>query len=82
MVQVGSQQLSDDADVPAENNEVFNSQYILSVLDVLLFDAHQDVDLIESEVHLFPASPHYLHCHHFCSFVVVSLDDFSEGSPA
>lgn len=82
LVEVNSQQFSYDANVSAKHNEVFDPKNVLPVFDVLFFDAHQDVDLVEGQVHLFPPCPHDLHGHHLGSLMVVGLDYFSESPSA
>jgi hypothetical protein len=31
----------------AENNKIFDTKHIFSVLNILLFDLHEDIDLVE-----------------------------------
>lgn len=45
----------------SEDDEVFNSKDIFTVFDIFFFDAHEDVDLVESEMHLLSSCPYYFH---------------------
>jgi hypothetical protein len=67
--------------VSAEHYEVFYSQNVLAVLDVLLLYAHKDVYFVESQVHLFSSCTHDLNSYVLAGLVVVGFDHFSKGSP-
>lgn len=64
----------------AEDNEIFDPQKILTVLYVLLLDLHQDIDLVERQLHVLTTCPYDLYCYCFSSLVVECLYYFSEGS--
>ena len=82
LVEVAPQNLCDDADMSSKNYEIFYSENVLPVLNIFLLYAHKDVDLIQSQVHLFPTRPDYLHSHIFGRLVVEGPDNLPEGSPA
>jgi len=81
LIEVCPKQLSDDANMSSKNYEILNPQNILSVLYILLLNAHQDVDLVERQMHLLPARPHHLHCHVLSRLVVESSHHLPERPP-
>lgn len=52
LVQTHGEQLSDDADVFLEHDEVLDAQDVLLVFDVLLLCFHQDVYFVEGQLHV------------------------------
>ena len=81
LVKIGRQYLSDDAYMLPEDNEILDSQQIFAIFDVLLLDLHQDVDLVQRQLHVLPPRPDYLHRHHLARLVVKRLDDLTKRTP-
>lgn len=52
VVQADAEQLGDDADVASKHDEIFDPDDVLLVVDVPLLGAHQDVDLVKSQLHV------------------------------
>ena len=65
-----------------ENDEILNPQQIFAILYVLLLDLHQDVYLVQSQLHVLPPRPHDLHRHHLPRLVVERLDHLTERTPS
>lgn len=82
LVEVGGEEFGDDADVFAEDDEVLYAQQVLPVLYILFLYLHQDVDLVEGELHVLSPCTHDLHCHCLTVLVVECLHHLPEGAPA
>lgn len=82
LVKIGRQYFSDDTDMLPENDEVLNPQQIFAILYVLLLDLHQDVNLVQSQLHVLPPRPDDLHRHHLPRLVVERLDDLTKRAPS
>lgn len=82
LVQIDSEQLRNDADVLPKYYEVLDPQDVFAILDVLLFDLHQDIDLVQGKLHVITSCPHNLHRHTVLGLVVESLNHFAESPPS
>ena len=64
----------------SEYNKVFDAQNILSIFYIFLLDTHQDIYLIQSQMHLLSSSSYYLYCHILTSFVVKCSYNLSKST--
>lgn len=65
-----------------KNYEIFNLYTIFLRLQIIFFDQHQNIDLIECQLEMFLFGLYYLQCHKFFVLVVVGLDDITERPTA
>ena len=82
LVEVGGEEFGDDADVFAEDDEVLNAQEVLPVLYILLLYLHQDVYLVQRQLHVLSPCTHDLHCHCLPVLVVECLHNLPERPPS
>lgn len=66
----------------AEDDEILDPEDIFAVLDIFLFDAHQDIDFVKGQMHLLASCPHDLDGHHLSNLVVERFDHLTEGPSA
>lgn len=69
LVKTDAEQLSYDANMFTKNNEIPNANDVFLVVDILLFGSHQDVDLVQGQLHVLFFRFYYLYGH--CLFVLV-----------
>lgn len=66
----------------SEDDEVLDAEEVFAVFDVLLLDLHEDVDLVESQLHVLAPCADDLHRHRLPRLVVERLYHFPEGATA
>ena len=52
LIQAHGEQLSDYTDVFFEHDEVLDAENVFLVLDIFLLGLHEDVDLVEGQLHV------------------------------
>lgn len=64
-----------------EHDKIFNAENVFLVLDVFLFGFHEDVDLVQSQLHVLLFWTDYFYCDVLFGLVVECLNHFTK-SPA
>ncbi len=62
-------------------DEIFDTKYIFAILDILLLDFHQNINLIESQLHVLTACSHNFHSYVLLGLVVKGSNHLTESPP-
>lgn len=82
IVEADAEQFGHNADVFPEHDEVLDAHDVLLVVDVFLFGPHQDVDLVQCQLHVLFLRFYDLDRDRLLVLVVKGLDHFPERPAA
>lgn len=82
IVQADAQKLSHDADMLPEHNEVFNSYNIFLVVNIFFLGSHENVYLVQCQLHMLLLGLYYFNCYCFLVLVVECLHNLPKCSAA
>lgn len=66
----------------SKHDEIFYPNDVFFIVNVLFLGPHQDVDLVESQLHVFLLGLYDLYRHRLFVLVIVRFDHLPEGSAA